>query len=67
MFPSKLNTSIAFVTGIPPHTHEIVINEKILSISQINQTTAVSQGHNYSIVDGIVQTVLGHTHTIILP
>lgn len=66
-FPSKLNTSISFVPGIPPHTHEIVINEKILSITQINQTTAVSQGHSHPIVDGEVMEVLGHTHNIILP
>lgn len=66
-FPQKLNTSIAFVPGIPPHTHEIVINEKIMSVSQINQTTAVSQGHNHPIVNGQVMEVLGHTHEIILP
>ena len=66
-FPSKLNTTIGFVPGIPPHTHEIVVNEKILSISQINQTTAVSQGHNHPIVNGQVMEVLGHTHQIILP
>lgn len=67
MFPSKLNTSIGFVPGIPPHTHEIVISEKITSVGQINQTTAVSQGHNHPIVNGQVMEVLGHTHTIILP
>ncbi len=67
MFPSKLNTSIGFVAGIPPHTHEIVISEKITSVNQINQTTAVSQGHNHPIVNGVVMEVLGHTHTIILP
>lgn len=66
-FPSKLNTTLGFTTGIPPHSHEIVINEKITSITQINQTTAVAQGHNHPIVNGIVQSVLGHTHTIILP
>lgn len=66
-FPSKLNTSLGFSPGIPPHSHEIVINEKVLSVAQINQTTAVSQGHNHPIVDGVVQEVLGHTHTIILP
>lgn len=66
-FPSKLNTSIGFVPGIPPHTHEIVISEKIMSVTQINQTTAVSQGHNHPIVNGEVMEVLGHTHTIILP
>jgi hypothetical protein len=66
-FPSKLNTSIGFVPGIPPHTHEIVISEKIVSVNQINQTTALSQGHNHPIVNGEVMEVLGHTHTIILP
>ncbi len=67
MFPSKLHTGIGFVPGIPPHTHEIVINEKITSLTQINQTTAVSQGHNHPIVNGEVMEVLGHTHVIILP
>lgn len=66
-FPSKLNTSIGFVPGIVPHTHEIVINENIMAISQINQTTALSQGHNHPIVNGQVMEVLGHTHQIILP
>ncbi len=67
-FPSKLNTTIGMVTpGIPPHTHEIVINEKITSLSQINQTTGKSQGHNHPIVNGQVMEALGHTHTIILP
>lgn len=66
-FPSKLQTSLGFTAGIPPHSHEIVINEKILSVSQINQTTALAQGHNHPIVNGQVMEVLGHTHTIILP
>lgn len=66
MFPSKLSTSISFVLGIPPHVHEIVINEKINSLLQINQTTAVNQGHNHPIVNGVVQEVLGHSHNIIL-
>lgn len=66
-FPSKLNTSLGFALGLPPHSHQIVINEKILAVNQINQTTAVSQGHNHPIIAGIVQAVLGHTHTIILP
>ena len=67
MFPSKLNTSIGFTTGIPPHSHEIVINEGILMTNQINQTTSVVQGHNHPIINGAVMTVLGHTHNIILP
>lgn len=66
-FPQKLNTTIGFVPGIPPHTHEIVVSEQITAVGQINQTTAVSQGHNHPIVNGVVMEVLGHTHTIILP
>jgi len=66
MFPSKMNTTIGFAVGIPPHTHEIVISEKILSSSQINQTTAIIQGHNHQITAGVVQQVLGHTHAILL-
>lgn len=65
-FPSKLMTSVGFVPGIAPHTHEIVINEKIMSVSQINQTTAVSQAHNHPIINGQIMEVLGHTHQIIL-
>ncbi len=65
-FPRKLNTSISFVPGIPPHSHEIVVNEKTMSVSQINQTTSVSQGHNHPIVNGEVMEVLGHTHQIVL-
>jgi hypothetical protein len=67
MFPSKLNTTIGMVVGkIPPHTHQIVVNEGITSLTQINQTTAVAQGHNHPIIDGVVMEVLGHTHSIIL-
>lgn len=64
--PSKLNTTLGMVEGIPPHTHEIVINEKITSITQINQTTSVMQGHNHPIVNGEILPALGHTHSIIL-
>lgn len=66
MFPSKLNTSIGMLPPGIPHAHQIVINEKIMSVTQINQTTAVSQGHNHPIVNGVVLEVLGHTHQIIL-
>jgi hypothetical protein len=66
MFPSKMNTTIGMTTGIAPHTHQIVVSEKITSLNQINQTTAVSQGHNHPIVNGVVMEALGHTHEIIL-
>src|SRR5271166_3338937 len=66
-FPQTLNTSLGFSPGFPPHSHTIQVNEKVLSVNQINQTTGVAQGHNHPIVDGVVMTVLGHTHQIILP
>jgi hypothetical protein len=66
--PQTLNTSISGTTGIPLHSHTIVVNENITSLSQINQTTGISFGHNHSIVNGVIDPiVLGHTHTIILP
>jgi len=65
--PSKLNTSISGITGyIPPHMHQIVIDENITSINQINQMTSVVQGHNHAITKGVVVEALGHTHTIVL-
>lgn len=66
-FPSKLNTSIGFVPGIVPHIHTVVINENITNISQINQTTSVSQGHSHTIVNGEIREALSHSHKIILP
>ena len=48
-FPSTLNTSLGFAPGLPPHSHTIQINEKVLSVSQINQTTGLAQGHNHPI------------------
>lgn len=65
MFPTKLNTSISFVPGIPPHIHSLTTSEKITSINQINQITTTSQSHNHVIINGVVQIALGHTHEII--
>jgi len=65
--PSKFNTTIGLTTGISPHTHECVRNEK--DISTWSQTTSVSQGHNHQVVyknnELIVMTGLGHNHRII--
>lgn len=66
-FPNTLNTTLGFTPGIPPHSHTIVINEAVLAVSQINQTTGISQGHNHPVINGVVMEVLGHTHQILLP
>lgn len=68
MFPSVLSTSISSSLGIPPHMHQIVINENTLSVSQINQITTVDAGHSHTVQHGeVLEDGLGHTHTIILP
>jgi len=68
--PSTLMTTIGSVSGpggIPPHVHTIVVNENTVSLVQVNQTTGEAQGHNHPIINGIVQTAVGHSHDIILP
>lgn len=69
--PQTLTTSIGLLAGAlggqVPHIHDFVVNEGIVSIAQINQTTSVTEGHNHRIVNGAVQTVLGHSHQILLP
>jgi hypothetical protein len=70
MFPTKINTSIGFAIGIPPHTHTISRNET--DPSKWNQLTSLSQGHNHIVRFDpntgkltVIET-LGHTHTIIV-
>lgn len=69
--PSGLITNIGMLAGpggtLIPHTHTVVINEGILALSQIDQTTSVTEGHNHEVRDGVVQETLGHFHSIILP
>ena len=69
--PVTLATTIGLMAGpnntFLPHSHNIVINEGIVSLSQINQTTSIAEGHNHPIVDGVIQEMLSHTHSIILP
>lgn len=67
--PTSIVTGLGWVSGpggIPPHIHSLVINENIVDINQINQTTGITQGHAHSVVAGVVQAVLGHSHSLIL-
>jgi hypothetical protein len=66
-YPQKIITSSSSAPGaISPHTHTIVLSEKINNITEINQLTSVDQGHNHYIKNGIVSTTLGHTHDILV-
>jgi len=65
--PRVLTTSIASSPGILPHSHQIVVVDGVTTLSEVNQTTSIAQGHSHQIIDGIVQTQwLGHTHTIVI-
>lgn len=68
--PSSLATTVGLLRGangsVIPHTHTVVINENITSISQINQTTSQNSDHSHQVVDGVVQMTLGHTHGLVL-
>jgi hypothetical protein len=70
MFPKELLTGIGMVAGpggIPAHMHRIVVSQdKIVSVSQINQTTSIAQGHTHDVVGGEILESLGHTHKITL-
>jgi hypothetical protein len=68
--PTEITTQIGMVAGpggIPPHIHTVVVNEHTVAVNQINQMTGKMEGHNHPVINGVVQEVLGHTHTIILP
>lgn len=65
--PAELATTIGSGGGILPHTHKIVINEGVISLTQINQTTSYDRGHNHEVREGVVIESAGHSHNIILP
>jgi hypothetical protein len=66
--PRNITTSIGFLRGasglLIPHTHTVKINEHVVALTQINQTTSVSHGHNHEIISGIITNILGHSHII---
>jgi hypothetical protein len=68
--PETISTSIGLLAGPNgtsiPHMHTVVINENIMAVSQINQTTSMSNGHTHQVISGIIQEAVGHQHSIIL-
>ena len=65
LYPYTLNTTMGFLRVHGFHMHTITISEGITQLSQINETTSISLGHNHPIINGIVQERLGHSHAII--
>lgn len=69
--PTIVTTTVGLLRGpnnVPiPHTHTITINEGIITLAQVNQTTGISEHHSHPIINGVVGEVLQHQHSIILP
>jgi hypothetical protein len=61
--PSALVTSTNAGPGLKAHSHQLVVRDGV-DISHIRVATLMSEGHNHIVINGIVQSVLGHTHTL---
>lgn len=71
-FPTKLSVSIgSAIPAVAPHSHTIVVNEKMPLI--LSQVTSMDAGHSHPVVidpkTGLLKVMpqLGHTHTIVFP
>lgn len=61
--PGAASTSPATAPGLVSHTHQFVVPNGV-NILTYKGATLVSEGHNHIIINGAVQSVLGHTHTL---
>jgi hypothetical protein len=61
--PGSAQTSPASAPGLVSHTHQFVIPDNV-NILTYKGATLVSEGHNHIIINGQVQSVLGHTHIL---
>lgn len=61
--PGSLETSVSSAPGLSMHSHQLIIPDNV-NILTYKGATLVSEGHNHIIVNGSVQSVLGHTHNL---
>lgn len=61
--PATIQTSTTSTPGLIAHSHGIIIPQGI-SLLTLKTATLESQGHNHIIYNGIVQSVLNHTHNL---
>ena len=64
--PIKLNTTLSNLRGYGPHMHVVTVDDQITTLSQVNSTTSITFSHSHPIINGAVQNVLGHDHSILL-
>lgn len=62
-YPGNATTSSNFAPGIISHNHSIIVPDGT-SLITYTGATLVSQNHNHIIFNGVVQNILGHTHTL---
>jgi hypothetical protein len=62
--PATHVTSIETGSGLNAHSHQVIIPEGI-SLTKVRVATLMSEGHNHIIINGIVQNVIGHRHTLL--
>lgn len=72
--PQTLTTDIGFLRGPHgtqiPHTHNVVVPDSVINLSQINQMTSFSEGHLHRIINGVIEMneedpQVGHSHQIL--
>jgi hypothetical protein len=63
-YPETITTSVSSVSGIPSHSHQIVVPDDH-NILTLKGATLESEGHNHIIYNGIIQGVLDHTHVLL--
>ncbi|MGW8179268.1 MAG: hypothetical protein ACWGQW_10985, partial [bacterium] len=61
--PGAVLTSVSTGSGLNPHAHQVVLPNTV-NIARVKTATLVAEGHNHIIINGVVQNVLGHTHTL---
>lgn len=61
--PGAILTSINSGAGLEPHAHQLIVPDGA-NLGKMGVATLVSEGHNHAIINGVVQSVLGHTHTL---
>lgn len=61
--PGATSTSVSAGSGVNAHSHQVILPNGA-DVNKIKIATLVSEGHNHIIYNGVVQQVLGHTHTL---
>jgi hypothetical protein len=62
-YPGAISTSISSSPGMRAHSHLLIVPAGVI-YGTLKEATQESEGHNHIVYNGVVQPVLGHTHTL---